>query len=113
VTDEPDRPTRPGNAQRVVTLPAEIDIMNASRVGGQLGAAVASGVAVVIADMTATSFIDSSGVRALVQAHLRAQAKNCELRLVVPAAVVLRILSLAGLDRLLPIHPTLDAAMAT
>jgi anti-anti-sigma regulatory factor len=41
----------------VVTLPAEIDMANAGQVGQQLGSAIAPGVRVVIADMTAATLI--------------------------------------------------------
>ena len=50
----------------VVALPAEIDMANADQVGQQLGSAFAPGVRTVIADMTATTFCDSSGIGMLV-----------------------------------------------
>lgn len=95
----------------VIVLPAEIDMANADRVGQQLGAALAPGVATVIADMTATRFCDSSGISMLVQAHGQAAANGTELRLVVASAAVLRTLTLTGLDQLLPIYPSLSQAL--
>ena len=80
----------------VIALPAEIDMANADRVGQQLGAALAPGVATVIADMTATRFCDSSGINMLVRAHGQAAANGTELRLVVPSTAVLRTLALLG-----------------
>jgi RNA polymerase sigma-70 factor, ECF subfamily len=95
----------------VIALPVEIDMANADRVGQQLGAALAPGVATVIADMTATRFCDSSGLSMLVRAHGQAAANGTELRLVVASAAVLRTLTLVGLDRLLPIYPSLSQAL--
>ena len=96
----------------VIALPAEIDMANADRTGQQLRAALAPGVATVIADMTATRFCDSSGMSMLVRAHGRAAANGTELRLVVASTVVLRTLTLTGLDQVLPIYPSLSQALA-
>jgi anti-anti-sigma factor len=96
----------------VVTLPDEIDMTNAERVGADLQAALATGVTVVVADMTATTFCDSQGVRILVLAHQRAAASGAELRLVVPGAGVLRIMAVLGLEGLLAIYPALAEALA-
>jgi anti-sigma B factor antagonist len=97
----------------VVTLPDEIDMDNADRVGADLQAAFAPGVTTVVADMTATTFCDSRGIRALVLAHKQAAASGAELRLVVPSAGVLRVLAVLGLDGLLAIYPSLPEALAT
>ncbi len=96
----------------VIALPAEIDMANAAEVGQQLGSAVEPGVKTVIADMTATTFCDSSGISMLVRAHKQAAANGTELRLVVPATAVLRSLTLASIDQLLPIYPSLSTALA-
>ena len=56
----------------IVVLPAEIDVTNSDGVYQQLLAALASGVGTVIADMTSTSFCDSSGVHAIMSAHEQA-----------------------------------------
>ena len=95
----------------VVALPGSIDISSARRIGGELGSALASGVTTVIADMTATTFCDSSGARILVAACEQAAADNIDMRLVVPSAFVLRALRLMGLGRL-PVYLTLDGALA-
>jgi len=96
----------------VVSMPAELDITNARLFGEELIAALVLGNSVVIADMTSTTFCDSSGARALAIAHRQAAALKAELWLVVAAASVLRTLSLSGLDQLIPIYPSLDEALA-
>jgi len=95
----------------VVTLPAEIDMANAERVGADLRAAFAPGVTVVVADMTATTFCDSRGIRTLVLVHEQAAASGAELRLVVRGAGVLRVLALLGVDGLLAIYSSLPEAL--
>jgi anti-anti-sigma factor len=95
----------------VVTLPGSIDISSARRIGEELGSVLASGATTVIADMTATTFCDSSGARILAAACERAAANNIEMRLVVPSTFVLRALKLMGLGKL-PVYVTLDGALA-
>jgi anti-sigma B factor antagonist len=99
-------------ATAVAVLPAEIDVSNADRVAGELFAAIKPGVRVVIVDMTLTTFCDSSGLRAIAQAHDRAQARDAELRLVTASPGVLRVLAVTGLDTVVPVYPRLEDARA-
>jgi anti-sigma B factor antagonist len=94
----------------VVRLPDEIDMANAERVGEQLRSAFTRGAAVVIADMTPTAFCDCAGARQFVMAHNYADARDAQMRFVIPGRNVLRVLTLTGLDQLLSIYPSLDAA---
>ena len=96
----------------VIALPAEIDMASAGRAGQHLGSAIAPGVRTVIAGMTATRVCDSSGISLLVRAHQQAAANRTGLRLVAASPAVLRALTLAGLDQLLPIYPSLSQALA-
>ncbi len=96
----------------VVVLPPEIDVTNSEQVHDQLVAALAPGVDVVIADMTATSFCDSSGVHALVFAHEAAVARGIRLRLAVSRdGSVPRVLQLIGVGRVLSIYSSLTEAI--
>jgi anti-sigma B factor antagonist len=94
----------------VVTLPAEVDVTNADEIRQALLTAASPDVAVLIIDMSGTTFCDSAGVGAVIAAYRQATATGTELRLV--ATAVLRILELVGADQLIPIYPTLDAALA-
>jgi anti-sigma B factor antagonist len=100
-----------GPGPAVVALPAEIDMANADDVGEQLRSAFTPGVTMVVADLTLTVFCDSYGMRALVLARRCAAAHQAQLRLVVSHPSVLQVLTLAGLDRLLPVYPSLGAAL--
>jgi anti-anti-sigma factor len=94
----------------IVRMPDEIDIANAGRLVAELASACESGASIVIADMTHTTFCDASGARMLVVAHKRAADSGIELRAAVASPRVRRILILLGLDSVMPIHPSLDAA---
>ena len=105
-------PRHPSQARVVVvTLPTEIDISNAGRIGEELCAAFAPGVTAVIADMTGTRFCDSSGISMLVVAHQKAVTSDAELRLVAVSSAVLRALTLVRIDHLLPVYPSLADAL--
>ena len=90
----------------------DTDMANAERVGEQLRSAFTRGAAVVIADLTSTVFCDSAGARQFVLAHNYAAAHDAQLRFVIPDRNMLRVLTLTGLDQLLSIYPSLDAAVS-
>lgn len=96
----------------VVVLPSEIDVTNSAEVNGQLTAVLSPGVGTVIADLTSTSFCDSSGVHAIVAAHERAAARDVALRLAVsPGSSVRRVLQLTGADHVVPVFATVEEAI--
>ena len=97
----------------VVTAPAEIDATTAGRLRAILLEWHSRGHTTVVVDMTGTLFCDSAGLRELVWAHKRSVAEGGGLRLVIPAGgAVLRVLTVTGLDRLIPQFATLEEALA-
>ena len=105
-------PVRWTGEQAVVTLPEHIDASNAGQVCEELLALINRGAAALIADMTATLSCDYAGADAMARAYKRAVVSGTQLRLVVAARIVSRVLTTVGLDRLLPIYPSLEAATA-
>ncbi|MFY9930238.1 MAG: STAS domain-containing protein [Streptosporangiaceae bacterium] len=100
-----------GGTPAVVALPAEIDLTSITHAYTELGAAIVSGAAVVIADFSATDFCDVAGIRRLLELHQLAAARRVELRLVVPlGSPVRRLLELIGPAQPLPISSSLGAA---
>lgn len=107
----PDVP--PAGQPAVVTLPAEIDATNHSRVFDQLHAAFTSGAGVVVADLTGTTFCDSASFRILTRADREASGHGVQLRLAItPGGIVTRMLQLLDLDRQLNTYPGVGAAVA-
>ena len=98
--------------QAVVTLPEHIDNSNAHQICEQLLWIINRGAVVLIADLTGTASCDYSGADALARTQHRATATGTELRLVLTADVVRRVLSLNGLNRLVAVYPDLDGAIA-
>jgi anti-sigma B factor antagonist len=97
----------------VVKLPAEIDLTIADAMREALLSVLNQGAMGLVVDMTATTFCDSAGITALVRAHRRAAANGATMRLSAAAAPVLRVFSLVGIDRLIDVHPSVDAALAS
>ncbi|MFI2783494.1 STAS domain-containing protein [Streptomyces sp. ALB3] len=66
-----------------------------------------AGHEVVVLDASAITFADSSFLSLILEVHQRT-----ELRIAAPGTALTRLLRTAGVDRVLRIHPTLDAALA-
>jgi anti-anti-sigma factor len=105
-------PVRWTGQQAVVTLPAHIDVANAGQIREELLSVINRGATDLVADMTVTVSCDHAGADAVARAYQRAAAAGTQLRLVVPTPIVRRVLSINGLDRLIPIYPSLEAATA-
>ena len=98
--------------QAVVTLPEHIDASNSGPVREQLLSLINRGAAVLVVDMTATVSCDHGGVDALARVYQRATVSGTRLRVVVTTPIVRRVLDAAGLDRLISIYPSVEAAVA-
>jgi anti-anti-sigma factor len=96
--------------QAVVALPDYIDASNASQIAEELRLLINGGATELIADMTAIVSCDYSGADAMVHAYRHALINGAQLRLVVTAQIVQRVLALNGLDRLIPVYPFRAAA---
>jgi anti-anti-sigma factor len=96
----------------VVAFPEHVDASNAGQIREQLLAVFDRGAAVVIADMSATVSCGEAGVDAVNLAYQRAAMRRAELRLVATASAVRRLLAAQGLDRLVPVYPSVEAAVA-
>ena len=98
--------------QAIVALPEYIGLSNARLIREELLSVINRGATTLIADMTATISCDHAGADAVARAFQRAVISGTELRLVVTAQIVRRVLAINGLDRLVSIYPTLEAATA-
>jgi anti-anti-sigma factor len=96
----------------IMVLPEHIDLSTIDSIREQLLSIVNRDVPVLVADMTATISCDHTGSDALARAHQRAVASGTEMRLVVSSEIVRRVLSASGVDRLMSVYPTVEAALA-
>ena len=97
----------------VITLPDQIDITNAAWVRAALQRPLAEGAAVLVADLTGTSYCACAGVAALLNARQATAAAGAVLRMAVSSdrPMVWRVLELTGADQLIGTYPTVQAAL--
>jgi anti-anti-sigma factor len=104
-------PVRWLNQHAVVQLPATVDQSNAELVRQQLQAVVTRDLLVLIVDLSGTTDCDHACGEALAQAYQRAMITGTDLRLVVGAGAVPRLLQITGLDRVVPVYGSMAAAI--
>ena len=103
-------PVRWAGQQAVVAPPEQMDTSNAGQIREELLSVINGGATALIADMTATTSCGHSGADAVLCAFQQAVIGGTELQPVVTAQHVSRLLSFSGLDRLVSIYPSEEAA---
>jgi anti-anti-sigma factor len=97
----------------VARLTGEIDLSNATQVGEGLATGVPNTALGLVIDLTATSYLDSSGVHLVFDLAERLRRRQQQLRVVVPeGAPVRRVLRIVELDGSVPVLATVDEAVA-
>lgn len=94
----------------VVNIVGEIDIATAPEIRAAITEAIQTSTAsVVVIDLRGVTFMGSPGLSALLTAESQATAKGVRLGVVTgDNRIVLRPLQITGLDKTIPIQPTLD-----
>ncbi len=95
----------------VATLPDYLDLSNAGLVCEELLWVINRGTASLIADMTRTRTCDHAGSEALARVCKRAAVSGTGLLIAVESPLTQRTLTLNGLDRLVPMYASLEAAL--
>lgn len=88
----------------VVTLWGEVDLTVRAEAPELIRDAVGEGVPIAV-DVDRVTFMDSTGLSALVQLASRARDLGIPVVIRRPSRVVTDLLSLTGADRLLPVEP--------
>jgi anti-sigma B factor antagonist len=89
----------------------EIDLANAPALAATLEAAAASSQQIVV-DLSAVTFLDSSGLSALVRAFDQVRAHDGQMAVVGPVGMVHQTLQISGLDRLFPVRESVEDGVA-
>jgi anti-sigma B factor antagonist len=98
-----------GPGYRGCRLSGEIDFTSSGAVQSTLLSMILPGGGAVVADLSGVTFLDSSGLGVLVQAHRTAVERDNQL-LVVASPPVRKLLRLTGLDTVLDTFDELSAA---
>jgi anti-sigma B factor antagonist len=108
--EPPVRGTEERNGALVITLAGELDLYNADEIRAALAKAIDDGATPVVVDMAAVEFMDSTALGVLIEARSRLGGDG--LRLAAPQLGTRRTLQVSGLDRHLPVHDSVDSALA-
>jgi len=102
----------PGEEISVAAVEGEVDASNAGEVGDRLRMTLTNRSTVLVVDLTATTYIDSAGINMLYELTSELEHRQQRMRLVVPdASPISRMLSIAGLDAVVPVHETRPDAL--
>ena len=96
----------------VVRLNGRLDLLSAPDVKGRLGQVVAQGDRRIVVDLNDVSFVDSSGLGALIGGLKAARQAGGDLRIARPAQQAQTILELTTLNRVLRPYATVEEALA-
>jgi anti-sigma B factor antagonist len=86
-----------------ITELSELGAANSSQFRSEVRAAMARGPARIEMDLSQMSYLDSSGLGALVAVHKTASSRNGVVRLLNPSPPIEQILELARMDELFDI----------
>jgi anti-anti-sigma factor len=98
------------NGAVVISLGGELDLYNADEVRAALSEAIDGQPERIVVDMADVEFVDSTALGVLIEA--RSRLGRPALVLCAPQLETRRTLQVSGLDRHLPVHDTLDDALA-
>jgi anti-sigma B factor antagonist len=87
----------------VVRASGELDIASAKLLADELRTAVDSEASVIVLDLKGVSFIDSTGLRALVLAGAHSRSQSDRLGMLCGSGPVQKALKVSGLERSLPL----------
>lgn len=96
---------------RVVAVRGEIDLFTAPEFKQRINSAIESGMRLVVVDLNEASFIDSSSLGILISAHKRLKLRGDLLVIACEVPAILNTFTITGLDGVLAIHPSRDAAL--
>jgi anti-sigma B factor antagonist len=100
-----------GGGRAAVRLHGRLDLVSARDLRRCVDEAVDAGKANIIVDLSGVTFVDSSGLGALIGGLKRARQAGGELRIAAPAEQVRLVLELTKLVRVLRPYETFDEAL--
>jgi anti-sigma B factor antagonist len=97
----------------VVAVRGELDAFTAPRLTSVLNELWDDGVERAVLDLRRLQFVDSMGLGVFVSAKRRLSQQGNSMCIVIDPAqtAVLRIFTITGLDKVMPVHPTVQEAV--
>ena len=97
--------SRSDGPQRVVVLEGELDLSTAPLLLEHLTALLTNTMPELLLDLSALSFLDSTGISVLIAAHRRLAGQGGRMVLLSPTPLTQRVLEIAGLTTIFSIVP--------
>jgi anti-sigma B factor antagonist len=96
----------------LVRIVGDLDVYTTNQVRDLMSDPVVWRQPLLLLDLSAVVFLDSTGLSALVAARRLARARDAELRVVCPSGSALRVIRMTRLDAVLDVYATQEAALA-
>ncbi|MGD2059956.1 MAG: STAS domain-containing protein [Acidimicrobiia bacterium] len=96
------------NGWLVIAVQGEVDLATVDDLRGAIDQAVGGGSSSVAIDLTDATFMDSTGLKALVMAHRQFDEDGKSFAIVVAGGPVSRLIDLSGVNTTIRTVPTLD-----
>ena len=96
----------------VVSVYGEVDVATSPDLRERLIELINEGHHQLVLDLEGVDFLDSTGLGTIIGALKRARTHGGDLRLVCTETRITRLFEITGLDKAVPLLPTLDAAVA-
>ena len=101
-----DIETRENEGATYVAVTGELDVATAPLLAERIAQAETAAAPLIVVDLSGVSFMDSTGLHTLLEAHARSQQEGDRLRIASPwSAQVQRLMELAGVVDELPLLP--------
>jgi anti-anti-sigma factor len=97
----------------VAVVRGEVDASNVTEVGATLRGLVTNHSALLVVDLSPTTYLDSAGINLMFSLGDELRARQLQLRLVIASgSSIARMCAITGLDKTHPTYPTLEAALS-
>ncbi len=97
----------------VVVVAGEIDVYTSPLLQERLVEVLRDGISSIVLDLSAVTFLDSTGLGVLITCLKRCRSAEGDLVLVTAQPNVLKVLEITGLNDVFHVHDSVDDAIAT
>ncbi|MGO9343343.1 MAG: STAS domain-containing protein [Acidimicrobiales bacterium] len=97
----------------VVVVAGEIDVYTSPLLQERLVEVLRDGISSIVLDLSAVTFLDSTGLGVLITCLKRCRSAEGDLVLVTAQPNVLKVLEITGLNDVFQVHDSVDDAIAT
>lgn len=97
----------------IAVIDGEIDASNAGEIAARLRQLLTNRSTALVVDLTGTSYLDSAGINVLFDLGTELHSRQQGLHLIVPpTSPIARAIAFTGLDAVVPVHASREAAIA-